>query len=117
MLDNDYFRGDTFIFPFTLQNENEEAISFEVGDILRFGAKDNIYNESYALYKEIEVSEEMKEIQFKFLPSETQNLELKKYIIELELTRGEEDVGTIYQNEILVKGDVVRNGSNNNSNT
>ena len=109
-----YFRGDTIVFPFSLQNENGEEIKFEVGDILRFGAKESIYSDEYALYKEILVSEETSEVQFEFEAEETQKLVPRNYIIELELTRSG-DVNTVYQNKILVKGDVIRNVSETNS--
>lgn len=112
----DYYRGDTFVFPFSLQNHNKENINFETGDILKFGAKGSIRKDEYALYKEIEIEEERAEILFEFTPEETQVLNTGNYIIELELTRGDY-VDTIYQNQILVKGDVVRNVSKTNSNT
>ena len=116
-MDDKYYTGDTFVFPFGFQNENKEPIDFEVGDILRFGMKESIYRKQYSLYKEIKITENTSEIQITFLPEETQQLfPNKKYIIELELTRGE-FVDTIYQDEILVKGDVVNNVSKVDSNT
>lgn len=113
-MENYYYRGDTLVFPFSLQNEEKKDINFEVGDILRFGAKENIHVDEYALYKEIEIQEETGEVQFEFETEETQKLEPRNYIIELELTRGG-DVNTVYQDKILVKGDVIRNVSKTNS--
>lgn len=114
--DNEYFRGDTFIFPFELQNENKELIKFEADDILKCGVKESIYNDDYVLYKEIVIEKEINEIQIEFNPEETQKIKATKYIVELELTRGK-NVNTIYQGEIEVKGDVVNNVSKINSNT
>lgn len=113
-MENYYYRGDTLVFPFGLQNEDGEDVNFEVGDILRFGAKESIYSDEYALYKEIIVSEETSEVQFEFGTEETQKLKPRNYTIELELTRGG-DVNTVYQDKILVKGDVIRNVSKTNS--
>ena len=51
-----YYRGDTFIFPFGLQDENGADINFEAGDIVKCGVKSTINDTEYALYKEIESS-------------------------------------------------------------
>ena len=111
-----YYRGDTLVFPFSLQNEEKKDINFEVGDILRFGAKESIYSDEYALYKEIVVQEETSEVQFEFETEETQKLKPRNYIIELELTRGNY-VSTVYQESILIKGEVIRNVRKDNSST
>ena len=55
-MDDKYYTGDTFVFPFGFQNENKEPIDFEVGDILRFGMKESIYRKQYSLYKEIKIT-------------------------------------------------------------
>lgn len=107
-MENEYYRGDTFVFPFSFENDNDEKINFEIGDIIRCGAKTSIYSDEYALYKEISIETETPEIQIKFLPEETKTLKLRKYILELELTRNG-DTETIFQEEFKVKGDVVRN--------
>lgn len=106
----EYFRGDTFIFPFTFENENGESINFEVGDILRCGIKSNIYSNNYILIHLIEMGEERGEVTFEFSANETKDVKLGKCLLELELTRGGK-VSTIYQEEIEIKGDVVRNES------
>lgn len=115
-MENYYFRGNTLVFPFSLQNEDEEEVKFEVDDILRFGAKESIYSDEYALYKEIVISEETSEIQFEFETEETQKLKPRNYIIELELTRGN-IVSTVYQESILIKGAVIRYVPKDNSST
>lgn len=102
------YRGDTFIFPFTLRDESGNAQSFQVGDIVRFGMKENIYTSEYALYREIQLTEATQELQFTFTPEETQKLEQRKYIVELELERNGQ-VDTIYQEELNVKGVVIDN--------
>lgn len=101
-----YYRGDTFIFPFGLQDESGEYVNFEAGDIVKCGVKSTINDTEYALYKELEVMENTDELVFIFYPEETKELMAGKYTRELEHTRGDY-VTTIYQEEITVKGDVV----------
>lgn len=115
--EKEYFRGDTFVFPFDLQNENKELINFETGDILRFGMKESIYSDTYLLYDEKTISENTEDITIIFKPEKTQKLQPNKnYIIELEITRGDYR-DTIFQKVILVKGDVVNNVPKINSDT
>lgn len=102
------YRGDTFIFPFTLRDESGNAQSFQVGDIVRFGMKENIYISEYALYREIQITEATQELQLTFTPDETRKLEKRDYIVELELERNGQ-VDTIYQEELKVKGVVIDN--------
>lgn len=102
------YRGDTFIFPFSLKDESGNAQEFQIGDIVRFGMKENIYIKEYALYREIQLIEATQELQFTFTPEETQKLEKSKYIVELELTRNGQ-VDTIFQEELNVKGVVIDN--------
>ncbi len=111
---NSFYRGDTFIFCFKLQDDNGKDINFEVNDVVKFGMKKNIHTKEYSLYKEIDVKEETSEIKIEFSPEETQPLNITSYLIELELTR-EGYTNTIFQQEILIKGDVVRNVPEDNS--
>lgn len=104
--EKEYFRGDTFEFPFTFFDENKKPLSFKKGDILRVGFKKNIYSENLLLNKELVVDEEITSWYVKYLPSETRTLELTKYLVEIEHNRGE-DSWTIYQKEIEVKGAVM----------
>ena len=106
-MENEYYRGDTFVFPISLQNDNGEEVNFEAGDILKCGVKTSIYSDEYSLFKEITIETETPEIQIKFSPKETQKLKIRKYTLELELTRNG-DVETIFQQQFKVKGDVVR---------
>ena len=101
------YRGDTFIFQFSLQDESGSPIKFQKDDIVRFGMKENFYTKDYALCKEMPIGEEKEEIQIEFGPEETSKLELRKYIIELELERNGQ-IDTIYQDTLTVKGDVNR---------
>lgn len=102
------YRGDTFIFPFLLKDESGNAQEFQVGDIVRFGMKENIYTSEYALYREIQITEATQELQLTFTPDETRKLEKRDYIVELELERNGQ-VDTIYQEELKVKGVVIDN--------
>lgn len=102
------YRGNTFIFPFILRDESGNAQEFQIGDIVRFGMKENIYTSEYALYREIQLIEATQELQFTFTPEETQKIEQRKYIVELELERNGQ-VDTIYQEEMNVKGVVIDN--------
>lgn len=100
------YRGNTFTFPFLLKDESGNAQEFQIGDIVRFGMKENIYIKEYALYREIQLIEATQELQFTFTPEETRKLEKRDYIVELELTRNGQ-VDTIYQEKIEVKGVVI----------
>lgn len=110
------FRGDTFIFPFLLKDESGNAQEFQIGDIVRFGMKENIYTSEYALYREIKITEATQELQLTFTPEETQKLEKGDYIVELELERNGQ-VDTIYQEKIGVKGVVIDHVPETNSGT
>lgn len=113
-MENEYYRGDTFVFPFSLQNSDGEKVNFEAGDVLKCGVKTSIYSDEYSLFQEITVENKTPEIQIKFLPDETRKLKTRKYMLELELTRNG-DVETIFQQEVKVKGDVVRNDNTQTS--
>lgn len=112
----DYYRGDTFVFQFELQNEEGQAVNFEAGDIVKFGMKKSIYRDEYAILAETTLKEDTSILEIECEPHETQLLEPEHYVIELELTRGDY-VDTIYQETILVKGDVIRNDTKTNSGT
>lgn len=102
------YRGNTFTFPFLLKDESGNAQGFQIGDIVRFGMKENIYTNKYALYRKLKITEATQELQFTFTPEETQKIEQRKYIVELELERNGQ-VDTIYQEEMNVKGVVIDN--------
>lgn len=106
----EYYRGDTFIFPFELQDEDENKLQFETGNKVILGVKKNISDKEYALYQEIVIDENLDEIQIKFQPEETKKLDICKYIVELQLEHNNL-TDTIYQDFIVVKGDVI-NDSN-----
>lgn len=97
------YRGDTFIFPFGFEDEN---MQFEVGDILKFGAKKACDCTKHVLYKEITITEESKEIQVRFEASETINIDPGEYEIEVELTKNN-IVETCYRSKLKVIGDIV----------
>lgn len=99
------FRGDTYIFNVTLE-QNEQAQKFQAGDIVRFGAKTNTSTTEYALYKEVTVDEETDAIEFVFNSEETSKLDVRTYLIEIELTRNN-IVETVYRDKLNVLGDVI----------
>ena len=100
------YRGDTYIFNVTLEQDGQ-AQKFQVGDLVRFGAKISLNQEEYDLYKEITVDKEMDSIEFVFTKEETQKLNLQNHQIEIELTRNG-IVETVYSDRLIVLGDVVR---------
>lgn len=104
----EYKRGDTFIFPFSFK---DTSLFFEVGDLIRFGAKKACDCEEYILYKEIPIEEKTPEIQIIFEPEETRKIQPGDYIVELELTKNN-IVETPYEDKLIVKGDIVSNGNN-----
>ena len=106
-MENEYYRGDTFVFPFSFENDNKEPIKFEVGDSIRCGAKRTMKDEKCALFKEVPIKTECDEIQIEFTPEETKDLQRGAYILELELTRNGR-VETIYQDYIDIVEDVIR---------
>lgn len=99
------YRGDTYIFNVTLE-QDEQAQKFQVGDIVRFGAKTNTAQTEYALYKEITVDEETDSVEFVFSSEDTSKLDVRVYLIEIELTRNG-NVETVYRDKLNVLGDVV----------
>lgn len=101
------YRGDTFVFPFSFK---DTSLSFEKGDVIRYGAKKACDCNDYAFYKEITIEEESKGIQIIFTPEETKNIIPGEYEMELELTKND-IVETCYRETIKVVGDIV-NGNN-----
>ena len=104
---NEYYRGDTIVFPFSFANDNGEPVKFEAGDLIKCGAKRTIKDEKCALIRELELKTECDEIQIEFTPEETKDLQRGAYILELELTRNGR-VETIYQDYIDIVEDVIR---------
>ena len=99
------YRGDTYIFNVTLEQDGQ-AQQFQIGDLVRFGAKISLNQEEYDLYKEITVDKETDSIEFVFSSEETQKLNLQNHQIEIELTRNG-IVETVYRDRLIVLGDVV----------
>lgn len=99
------YRGDTYMFNLTLEQDGQ-AQKFQIGDIVRFGAKTNTAQTGYALYKEVVVEKETDTIEFVFNSEETSKLDVRMYLIEVELTR-DGMVETVYRDKLNVLGDVV----------
>lgn len=97
------YRGDTFIFPFSFE---DESIQFEVGDIVKFGIKEACDCEKCILHKEITVTENTKELKVVFEAEETKGVNPGEYITELELTK-KGIVETCYRDNLKVIGDIV----------
>ena len=57
-MNDDYYRGNLFRFPFSLQNESGEDTPFEVGDFIEIGIKRSVCNKECFLKKEIKIEEE-----------------------------------------------------------
>ena len=104
--ENEYYRGDDIEFPFVLKDDNEQDIPFKKGDNITFGAKNNVYKNEYALYKEFVLDKDCSELRIEFTPEETRKLDITKYLIELELIRNGK-TKTVFQQEIEIIGDVV----------
>lgn len=104
---DEYYRGDTFIFPFSFKNENNSSIKYENEDVLKCGIKGSVYDSEYILFKELIVDKETDEVIFEFSSEETKNVEIGPCLLELKLTR-DNKVNTIYQEKITIKGDVIR---------
>lgn len=102
------YRGDTYIFNVTLEQDGQ-AQKFRAGDLVRFGMKKSTAHTDYALYKEITVDEETDAIEFVFNSEETSKLDVRTYLIEIELTRNN-IVETVYRDKLNVLGDVIRDG-------
>lgn len=97
------YRGDTFIFPFSYE---DEQLKFETGDIIRFGIKKACDCDDVILFKEIEVTETTEEIKIIFEPEATKKIKPGDYLIELELTRNG-IVETCYRDKLKVEGDLI----------
>ena len=99
------YRGDTWS-----QTVDCDNFSLKQGDVIKIGVKQYIGATDYVLYQEIKITEEQTSFDFTFNAEETANIiPADNYIFEIELTSGDE-VTTLYQVEIAVKGDVIANG-------
>lgn len=101
------FRGDTFLFHITIEN-NGESQSFQIGDIVKFGMKRKTNCNEYALYKEVEITEEQSSVDLIFSSEETSKLKNQVYQVEIELTRNN-IVETVYRDTLTVVEDVIKN--------
>lgn len=99
------YRGDTYIFNVTLEQDGQ-AQKFKSGDLVRFGMKKSTAHTDYALYKETIVDKETDSIEFVFSSEETQKIDVQIYQMEIELTRNG-IVETVYRDKLNVLGDVV----------
>ena len=99
------YRGDTWS-----QTVDCENFSLKQGDVIKIGVKQYIGEIEYALYRVIQINKEQTSFDFTFTSEETAKIiPADNYVFEIELTSGDE-ITTLYQSEIAVKGDVIANG-------
>lgn len=104
---DEIFRGDTLEFDFSATDkETGENYVFKVEDILKCGIKKNSSSADYYALKVVTIAEASDIVHFEFTHEEMKDVGIGSAIIEVELnTSGK--VYTIYQEEILIKGDIV----------
>ena len=96
-------RGDTITFAV------EGDRTFEKGDIVRVGIKENIEADEYAIplkIIEIDGTKEVLDIDIEY--TEAEKLKSGKYKIEVELTTKSGIRKTIIQKDLTIESDVVR---------
>lgn len=97
------FRGDTIAF--TLSGNR----TFEKGDKVRVGIKQNIETDEYAIpIKTIDVEEDKESLDIVFGYEEAETLKPGKYKIEVELTTNSGIRETIMQKDLTIESDVVK---------
>lgn len=101
------FRGDTFRFEFTSALEDGSLYEFQVGDIIKVGIKNKLSNPKCALFKRIDIEEATDTLQIEFSHEEMKKCCEGDKLLEVELTRTNGDVITLYQEKITIVGDVI----------
>ena len=97
------FRGDTIAF--TLSGNR----TFEKGDKVRVGIKQNTETDEYAIpLKTIDVKENKEFLDIVFGYEEAETLKPGKYKIEVELTTNSGIRETIMQKDLTIESDVVK---------
>ena len=96
------YRGDTF--SRTVKPKN---FTFETGDKIRIGAK-NLLTDKQAVFEVIHTFEETAtEYTFTFSAETMAKIAPKSYIFEIEITKNN-NVQTVLQDELTIKGDVLK---------
>lgn len=101
------YRGDTFKFEFSATLEDGTEHTFKEGDILKVGIKPRITNSEYQIYQKRQITEPTKTVLFEFSHEETMKMTIGEKIMEIELTDTSGVVSTLYQEQIIVVGDVI----------
>jgi hypothetical protein len=101
------FRGDTFKFDFTSALEDGTLYKFEVGDIIKVGIKNKKTNSKCALFRKIEIEEPTDTLHIEFTHKEMKKCCEGDKLLEVELTRTNGDVITLYHEKITIVGDVI----------
>ena len=101
------YRGDTFKFDFTAVLEDGSLYEFQVGDIVKVGIKNKITNPKCGMLKVINIEEATDTLQVTFSHEEMKKTCLGDKLLEVELTRNNGDVITLYQDKITIVGDVI----------
>lgn len=101
------FRGDTFKFDFTSALEDGTLYKFETGDIVKVGIKSKLTSSKCALFKRIDVEEPTEVLHIEFSHDEMKKCCEGDKLLEVELTRTNGDVITLYQEKLTIVGDVI----------
>ncbi len=101
------YRGDTFKFEFSATLEDGTEHTFQEGDILKVGLKTSMPNTEYQIYQKKQITEPTKIVLFEFSHEETMKMTIGTKIMEIELTDTFGVVSTLYQEQIIVVGDVI----------
>ena len=109
-------RGDSesFIVSKNKKDPNDENkyinIPLELGDVVRFTVRESLYSDEVLIYKEIDEFLDGKAIIY-INPIDTEFLNFKEYIYDVEYTNFKGEVKTIIKPSILnITGEVTRYG-------
>lgn len=98
------FRGDTLSLTLVADNT-----VLAVGDTIRVGAKWNLNDTEYAMYKEIDIVSECSRLSIGFSALETDIEPFEDYDFHIKLQRSDgTDEKTIVSEKLSVKGAVIR---------
>ena len=101
------FRGDTLRFDFTSTLEDGTLYEFEIGDIVKVGIKNKKTNSKCALFRRIDIKEPTDTLHIEFTHEEMKKCCEGDKLLEVELTRANGDVITLYQEKITIVGDII----------
>jgi len=89
-------QGDSYSFTVGLKDDKTgELIPFETGDILRYTVRTNYRSSDIVLQKEISVFTSDGKAEVIVLSTDTDNIEVDKYVYDIELSKNDGQVITI----------------------